>query len=173
MMFSSNGVDEDDNPRPGRPEIDTLFSAALQEWDRKNAQIGDTISAEWFYDLLGVLHPSKANSYERSVAQQKMFMMLFHGQDGFRFHVLTHRKRWLKTNYAGGYEVMPPEEQTRYAQKQRRNDITKALKDESTLLSNVEMARLSIKQREQNSDAIAHNVALMTMLSRKKPGFGK
>lgn len=174
MMFTENGhKDEEDTLRLARSQIEDLFRIGLEQWDKSNYQIGDTIPAEWFYDLLGVLHPSKANSFEHSEAARKNFMMLYHGQDGFRAYVLKHRKRWLKTNYAGGYEVLDPKEQTQYARKQRRNDINKALREENTLLSNVDLNLISQKERQENAEAIAHNVALAKILHRKRPGFDK
>ena len=104
---------------------------------------------------------------------QKSFMMLFHGQSGFRTYLLKHRLRYLKANYANGYEVLAPEEQTGFAQRQRRNDINKALRDKSTILANIDMDALSSTQRKENADAVAHNEALARMLHRKRPGFAK
>jgi hypothetical protein len=167
------GEDGGEEPRRRRDEIEAIFRNALVEWDKRKSQIGDTVPAEWFYDMLGVQHPSATNSFELAEAARQNFMVMFHGEHGFRAYLLRHRKRYLKSNYAGGYEVLDPEQQTKYAQKQRRADIHKALKGESFLLQNVDMEHLSEKKRQENSDALAHNAALSDLLHRRKPGFGK
>ena len=172
-MYEEHDDDEPEFNRPTRDEIDSLFVSVLAAWDARMAQIGDTIPVKWFYDQLGILHPQKANSFDRAEACRKSFMMLFHGQSGFRTYLLKHRLRYLKANYASGYEVLDPKEQTGFAQRQRRNDINKALRDESTILANTDMETLSSTQRKENSDAVAHNEALARMLHRKRPGFAK
>ncbi len=173
MLFDSNGNgdDGDRDPRLSRSETEILFARALSEWDKKNAAIGDTIPVGWFYELLGVMPPSAANSFERAEACRANFMLLFHGDNGFRRYVLENRKRYLKSNYAGGYEVLAPDKQTNFAQKQRRGDINKALRDELAVLSNVDMELLSSHDRKVNADAVAHNVALAKILHRRRPGF--
>ena len=108
MMYEGNDDDEPELARPSRDEIDSLFVSVLAAWDARMAQIGDTIPVKWFYDQLGILHPEKANSFERAEACRKSFMMLFHGQSGFRTYLLKHRLRYLKANYANGYEVLVP-----------------------------------------------------------------
>ena len=172
MIYEEND-DEPELARPSRDEIESLFVSVLAAWDARMAQIGDTIPVKWFYDQLGIIHPEKANSFERAAASQKSFLMLFHGQSGFRTYLLKHRLRYLKSNHANGYEVLDPKEQTGFAQRQRRNDINKALRDESTILANTDMDALSSTQRKENADAVAHNAALARMLHRKRPGFAK
>lgn len=170
MIFdSANTTMDEDDVRPTRDEVNELFVNALAAWDERHAQVGDTIPAVWFFDVLGVTHPSKVNSFEQSERQRQLFMMLFHGESGFRTHVLKYRKRYLKSNYAGGYEVVAPADQTAFAQKQRRETINKALRDEATILRNTDHDVISAKQRQQNDDALAHNVALAKILHRRKP----
>ena len=169
-MYEENGGN-DDEVRLGRAETEALYETALAEWDKRRSKVGDTIPVEWFYDVLGCMHPAKANSFERAEQCRQRFMIMFHGVDGFRSYILKNRKRWLKTNYSGGYEVLDPGEQTGFAQKQRRRDINKALRDEALLLTNVDFDEISPKQRQENEAAIAHNHALAKILHRRKPGF--
>ncbi len=173
-MFSDGDNDDDDAPRPTRDEVDALFAAVLAEWDSRQPQVGDVIPKTWFYDQLGVMYPELANSYEQAIALEKKFLTLFYGTSGFRVYLLEHRKRFLRSNHARGFEVLPPEKQTDFAEKQRRKDINKALRDESMLLRHVDHEVLSMEQKRENEDAIARNVALARIFHRqRRPGFQK
>lgn len=173
MVYSEVENNDDDlAPRPTRDEVDSLFTAVLAEWDARDPQVGDTIPKTWFYDQLGVTYPELANSYEQAQACEKKFVGLFYGSDGFRTYLLEHRKRFLKSNHARGFEVLPPEKQTGFAERQRRKDINKALRDEHMLLTHVDNTMLSMDQRRENEDAIARNAALARIFHRqRRPGF--
>lgn len=160
-----------DAPRLNAEGREALFQTVLRAFDDRPWSVGDIIPAQWFYDHLGVVHPSKCNDYEHMKREQFRWVLLFHGDDGFRRYLLKHRLRYLQSNHREGYIVLTSQQQVATAQRDRRDDINKALRNESMLLTHVDLDQLSQKERQQRDDALARNDKLAHMLRRRKPGF--
>lgn len=123
---------------------------------------GSVITREWLTEHFGIKNPETIPEYERA---QLDFLRQF---SEMREALLEDHLVMLRPVIGIGYEVVPPEQQTRRAVSDRMHRINREARKLSAELSFVNREALSDSARADNSNALAKLGALSTMLGRKR-----
>lgn len=136
---------------------------ALQDMaDAGMLKPGSVVTREWLTESFGITKPETIPEYERA---QLEFLRQF---SELREALLEDHLVMLRPVTGIGYEVVPPEQQTKRAVRDRMLTINREARKLSAELSFVDRAVLTDGARTENSNALAKLGALTSMLGRKK-----
>lgn len=125
---------------------------------------GSVIKEEFFLDCFRI-KPAK------TAEQQRNNTMLYAKYMGsLRAKLLTDMNFALRTKSGVGQEIVHPSEQTEWAQREFKNEITKLCMKTRDRLINIETNLLTDSAKKQNSDAVAQ-LSFFTSRSVKRLGW--
>lgn len=131
---------------------------AIKAFMQERFAPGDTVSFDWLYDHFLIKRPGGSTLLADAQKAELQFLSQF---KQFEDALLTEHQIAL-TNVRGvGYRLVPPAEQTRWAEDSGVTEVKKAIRKLGDRLTNVDLVQLTNEQRKENADALAR----MAMLS--------
>jgi hypothetical protein len=122
---------------------------------------GDTISFDWLYEKFLIQRPVGTTILADAQKAELQFLGQF---KAFEDALLTEHQIAL-TNVRGvGYRIVPPGEQTSWAEGQGVGEVKKAVRKLTDRLTNIDLAQLTTEQRKENADALARLAMLSGMI---------
>lgn len=125
---------------------------------------GDMISMDWLHRHFDIQKPEVC-SFD---AFQKYQFELMAATDGFKNELLEVYQIAIANVRGEGYRILPPNQQTGYAEKKFLGDIGKSVRKAASILSNINFDRLDDKERKENADAKGRIAAIFTMSKKQK-----
>lgn len=122
---------------------------------------GDTMTFDWLYEHFLIKRPLGTTLLADAQKAELQFLGQF---KQFEDALLTEHQIAL-TNVRGvGYRIVPPGEQTGWAEGQGVGEIKKAVRKLADRLTNIDLAQLTVDQRKENADALARLAMLSGMV---------
>lgn len=122
---------------------------------------GDTITFDWLYEKFLIQRPIGTSLLADAQKAELQFLSQF---KSFEDALLTEHQIAL-TNVRGvGYRVVPPGEQTGWAEGQGVGEVKKAVRKLADRLTNIDLTQLTTEQRRENADALARLAMLSGMV---------
>lgn len=113
---------------------------------------GSIVPHEWFYRTFGITPPKLCRSVSEAQSAQLAFLSNI---EGLKRELLEEHQIALRSARGVGYEVVPPQEQTEWAEEECKEDLRKALRTSRLRLLNVQLDMLTDEQKKLNTDALA------------------
>lgn len=137
---------------PEGASYDKGWKNALHALEESDFQIGDMIPMDWLHEHFRTKPREKCVTPVEYDEERFKFM-----QEFSRFSsVLLHENQLGLQNIRGeGYRILPPKEQTEFAQEKFNSELERAVGKAHAFLTNVRLDELSDEQRRQNADAQA------------------
>jgi len=143
-------VETVDQPKIASPcSRETVWERAVAVF-AQTFTYGDTVPHEWFYTQFGLQRPDWQVSFEEGQRIQLKHLALF---EKFRLRLTTQHRMVLKPRDGFGYEVVKPEEQTTFSEREGLRKVRKAVSECRTRLECIALDRLDAVQRAENQDA--------------------
>jgi hypothetical protein len=139
-----------------------IWKQAIEDFLASDFGYGDTVPHAWFVDHFGLELPTTARQQKDFQAHMARHFAKFRG------HMLKHHLMDFVNVWGSGYLVVKPGDQTRYALKDTRDAIRKALSEGTKRTVFVNQSMLTEAQRQENTDAINKLAALQAIASPKK-----
>lgn len=125
------------------------WKEAVQVLLREGSEPGTLITREWLNTHFGLKTPVTAE-------EQKKYQLEFLGYfKSFETELLTEHQIALKTTRDGGYIVLPPNQQTEWAERTALKKMSRAIHQGLNRLVNVNTAALTDAEKKENSDSLA------------------
>jgi hypothetical protein len=140
------------------PLLHPEWKQALKQLLELGLQPGDVVARDWLEELLELPEARNAQQWQ---ARQLKWLQQF---ERLRDELLTTHQIWLRSNGAGGYEVVPPAKQTEMAYSEYSRAAFLKLKRMSRIAQNVKLSELTDSERRANSDALAKMSMLVGMV---------
>jgi hypothetical protein len=121
---------------------------------------GDILTFEWLYEAFQITRPVADTLLSDAQKAELRFLGQF---KEFEDALLREHQTALANVRGVGYRIVPPSEQTAWAERSGVSDIKKAVRRLGDRLTNVDLARLSSVERQQNADALARLAMLSGM----------
>lgn len=138
--------------KPGAVERVPAWKDAVVAFLEEGFAPGSVVTHDWLYGHFGVLPPSKCKGYEAIRSSQLMYLQHL---ECFKRELLEEHQIALSAARGKGYYVVPPSEQTLWAEETMKADLRKALRTGKNRLVNIRMDELSDEQKKENLDARA------------------
>lgn len=122
---------------------------------------GTKIEHSWFYDAFSIDMPSPTTPLKEAEKLKLQFLSAF---EEMRSALLTEHQVALASIHGFGYRVVPPEEQTTWAEREGVEQVKRSLQKMGDRMINVDLAALSGDLRKQNADALARFAMLSGMV---------
>lgn len=148
-------------------ELYPPWREAVKAFEQGGFTYGDTMPRAWFIRAIGMevlpddakMTPEQYNRYELAVLQQFT---------SFREAVLEKYQKWLVTDNAGGYTIVPPHEQATRAYEQMTRDIKAALRKGGARIQHTNVARLTDQQRADYADKLGKAASLAALFKARR-----
>lgn len=124
---------------------------------------GDTIDFGWLYDNFLITRPVGTTTLAEAQRAELQFLSQF---KAFEDALLTEHQIALSNVRGVGYRIVPPAEQTTWAEGQGVQDVKKAIRKLGDRLTNVDLVQLTAEGRKENADALARLAMLSGMVKR-------
>jgi hypothetical protein len=124
---------------------------------------GDSIEHQWFYDAFGIDMPTPETPCKDAEKAKLQWLGAF---ETLREHLLTEHQIALASVRGYGYRVVPPGDQTKWAEGEGMDDIKSAARKMGMRLTNVNLSVLDADRRRENADALARLSMLSGMVKR-------
>lgn len=125
---------------------------------------GEVIPMAWFRDAFGI--PESDNN--TSIAEHERRRMLFNTLIGNLCEsLLVDHATKLRLVPGVGYMVVPPDQQTRFALRDRGAEVLRAVGHLCREIQHVRLDQLTDSQRAENADALAKAGRLRQLLTRR------
>ncbi len=144
----------------------TLFppwKEGLKRFNEAGYKAGDVIEREWFYDAFGIEMLKATTPFADAERLRLQFLSAF---ELLREHLLIEYQVALATIRGFGYRVLPPTEQTKWAETEGMDDIKSAARKMGVRLTNVDLTTLDDGHRKENADALARLSMLRGMVRK-------
>ena len=132
-------------PHPG-------WRNAVAVFFRDGKGYGDLLSFAWLYEAFRLSQPGDDTP---NLMAEKLRLAFLNQLQRFADELLTEHQMALVSERSVGYRVLHPNEQTKYAEDDARLSLRRALRREAALLTNVNLAPLTARERQENADALA------------------
>lgn len=125
---------------------------AVEEFMSAGFQPGEIILHEWFYQQFGICKPEDCSDYKTAIRARLEYVAAI---EGLKRELLEEYQVAIKAARGKGYEIVPPEEQTEWAEDNLKQDLRKAVATSRNRLVNIRLDELTDEQRKANLDAQA------------------
>lgn len=144
----------------GAVRLHPAWRHALQMFRQHGFRAGELITHDWLYEAFSIQRPT--SSTPKSVADRAELACL--GQFNRLADALLNEDKVALTTVRGlGYRVVPPGDQTGWAEAECRAGMAKVLRQSGERIRNVDLTRLTADQRRENADAQARLAALRSV----------
>lgn len=148
-------------------DLHPIWRQAIQDFIDAKFSPGDTVTHDWLYEHFRIDRPRPATPLEIAQKAELQFLSSF---KAFEECLLEDYQIALASVRGVGYKLVPPKEQTAWAEKDGYGEIRRAYRRLGSRLSNVDMAQLTVDERKQNADAMARFAMLKTMVKQVSAG---
>lgn len=149
-------MDADDGMMQQHP----AWREAVHRFREQGFRAGDVLAFDWLFDAFGVIRPSPDTPLAEAQRSELEFLSGFKAFED----VLLGEYQIALANVRGvGYRVVPPAEQTAWAEGQGKLELKRALRKMHDRLANVDLGQLDAGQRRENADALARLAQLSGM----------
>lgn len=128
------------------------WRVAVNAFIKEGFQPGEPITHAWFHEQLGLTMSGPGTPLKEAQATQFAYLA---GMDKIRDALLSEYQIALRSVRGVGYEVVPPYEQTQWAEDAASAEMKKILGTARDRLTNVNAAKLTADQRLENANALA------------------
>jgi len=139
-----------------------IWKNAVNNFIIKGSKPGDLISKSWLMREFGIEEPKTMSELQKA---QLKFMGCM---NKFQTELLEEHQIALKTVQGVGYEVVAPEDQTRFGLVAGVRAIAKAITATERTVANVKVDSLTDAQRQEHSDGLAKVANMQSMFSRRR-----
>lgn len=143
------------------PKLFPAWRQAEQDLIAQGVTYGSLITDEWLRAAFGIVEPKTIADAQRND------LVMLRQTDALRDSLLQTRNMMLRRVQGVGYSVIPPDQQTRTAMKDRTREVKSALRKLALEISHVDQSMLTDEQRKENADAQAKLGALRGMVRKK------
>ena len=144
------------------PELHPAWRQAKRDFFAQGFTLDDVIPFAWFYQAFRIEMPSPETSMQVAERAKLAFLSQF---KPFEDALLYDHNVALCSVRGVGYRIVPPHEQTAWAEKSGLSEMKRATKKMGSRMANVDLTKLSSQQRRENSNARAHWGNIKVMLS--------
>lgn len=137
---------------PGETKRIPTWREAVQEFLSAGFAPGDIVPHDWFYEQFGIVKPEKCPNFKASQDAQLAYMTHV---EGLKRELLEEYQIAIRAAPGKGYEVVPPQAQTAWAEDALKSDLYRALKTSKARLVNIQLDELTDDEKKQNLDAQA------------------
>lgn len=153
-------MDDEHDPIMEYPAWRAAISQLVRD---KRLNPGAVFEFAELYDLFMLKQPQPDTPMREADRAKLLFLGQF---AGFEEALLTEHQVALANIRGVGYRIVPPSEQTSWAENQGIGDVRKAVKKLSNRLTNVSFDALTSHERRANADALARLGMLGGMLKQ-------
>jgi hypothetical protein len=157
-------TDDDTSPETGGPlRLYPAWRQAESDLIARGLRDGEVISMAWLKHAFGIIDATDIAEHDRN-------RMLFNAQIGeLKASLLENHRIDLRVVDSVGYMVVPPDQQTDRAMKDRGAEVLRAMHQLTRQLTYVRTEMLTDDQRKANADAQA-KVGKLLALTRRRIG---
>lgn len=148
-------------------EVYPAWRQAVQDFVVDGFKGGDTVDFDWLYQHFHIQRPLPQTPLEQAQRAELQFLAAF---DAFKECLLTDYQIALASVRGVGYKIVPPREQTEWAEKDGYSEIRKVYRKLGNRLSNVALDQLTVDERRKNADALARHAMLRAMVRKISRG---
>ena len=142
------------------------YKDAIKKFFEHHYTYGSLIKHEWFFEAFGLPVIDKG-SFTKEKAD-KIQLQFLTNLVGFRRHLLHHHQMALASKAGVGYEVVQPQDQSKWAYNSGKRKILKALHEQTEYLTNVDFARLTAEQQRENANYLSRTSAARAMMKESE-----
>lgn len=136
---------------------------AINVFLKEEHKPGDTLDFKWLYDNFALERPQKDTPFHQVQKTELQFLAQF---KSFEEALLTEYQIALANVRGVGYKIVPPGEQTDWAERTGVGEVKKALRKQRDRLTNIDLPQLTPEQRKANADALARLAMMASMVKR-------
>lgn len=148
-------------------EDDTFLFPAWKEGIKRfrdaGFAAGDTVEHGWFFEAFGLQMPAPDTPCREAEKTRLQFLAAF---ETMRQVLLEEYQVALASVRSIGYRIVPPAEQTKWAESEGIEDVKHAMRKMASRLTNVDMTAISAERRKDNADALARLSMLSGMVKQ-------
>lgn len=137
---------------PGETRRTPTWKDAVQTFLDSGFVPGEVVPHNWFYQQFGIIKPEECPDFYSSKDAQLMYMTHI---EGLKRELLEEHQIAIKAVPGKGYEVVPPQAQTAWAEEALKTDLQKALRTSKARLVNIRLDELTDDEKKSNLDAQA------------------
>jgi hypothetical protein len=141
-------------------EVHPAWRQAIKDFLAANFPPGHVVTFDWLYDAFKLKMPSEATTWGEASKTKLLFLSQF---QNFSEHLLSEQTIALASVTGVGYRVLPPGDQTPWAEAEGRAELKRALRKLGRRISHVDRAKLTTGQLRENADAMARYSMLRGM----------
>lgn len=152
-----------------RAILHPAWKEAVAEFIRSGFRPGDVISHDWLFDNFQLERPKHLTYLDgKTVELEKLASFQRFKQELLEEHLVA-----LRAVRGVGYQIVPPEDQTRLFYREGVRKIARTLQKTADYMTFVDTHKLTAAELKENSDAQARvsNMAAMFSRSRRLPRF--
>lgn len=139
------------------------WKEGLKRFREAGFAAGDTIEHAWFFEAFGLQMPAPETPCKEAEKTRLQFLSAF---ETMRQVLLEEHQVALANVRSRGYRVVPPSEQTKWAENEGILDVKHAMRKMASRLTNVDMTAISAESRKDNADALARLSMLSGMVKQ-------
>jgi hypothetical protein len=140
------------NEKDDLVELHPPWRQAIATLAREGRTYGDLIPMEWLWEQFALEPLTDATPWSKAKNSQLLFL---NQMREFTNHLLEDNQMALQNVVGKGYRIIPPKEQTVWAEREYIDDLRKALRRAGSRLGNVDFTALAARDRQENADALA------------------
>lgn len=144
-------------------ELHPAWRQALAGFHEQGFEAGDLVDFDWLYGAFKITRPGPATCYEDAKKADFAFVA---AMEPFRAALLREHQIALANVRGLGYRIVPPPEQTEWAETTGLREAKRALGKMGHRLSFVDMRQLNAAQRRANADALTRYAMLVGLTKR-------
>jgi hypothetical protein len=143
-----------------------VVERAVERFLAANFTIDSVIPRAWFITALEIEEQRPDMPFADGQKLQLQFLSRF--DNGFRPALLVEHSIALRTNYGGGYTIVPPKEQARWAQDTLNNDLKSSFKKAGQRATYIRTEGLSDAERNERVRVLAGIAATEAAVSGER-----
>lgn len=140
--------------------IEPLWKNAFRALTEQELLPGKVIPRKKLEELFELKEPTTVEQYKQN---QLLFLS---EMDRLKDALLTQAQVALRAVPGEGYEVVRPEDQTKYGINQGMKRIAKDIRWMAKTVANVDTSKLTTDQRKENADGLAR-IAMLSSMKKK------
>jgi|GEM_PF-761315 len=144
-------------------EVHPAWRQALAGFHEQGFEAGDLVGFDWLYEAFKITRPGPATRYEDAKKAELAFVA---AMEPFRGALLREHQIALDNVRGQGYRIVPPPEQTEWAETAGLREAKRALGKMGHRLSFVDMRQLNAAERRANADALTRYAMLAGLTKR-------
>lgn len=136
----------------GEVRKDPAWKEAVTAFIREGFKPSEPVLHSWFFGAFGIIEPDKCGSVNEAQRAQLAYLG---NMEALKKELLEEHQIALRSVRGVGYEIVPPTEQTQWAQQEIKAELGKAVRTGRARLINVQLDMLTDEQKKENMDAQA------------------